>query len=198
MIYPNKSSVTEVMEFRYFSRQKSLTGVRLGLSMSYLVSLKVVRLFLAVSVSVWLAGGCLFSCSSSAMASTGTGDQAAAVEGESCHTKSSHDCCSKPKPQPKHAKQHTVKTQNIAKLAQTGSSTTLSSLPQGMMGDCPLVISSTAITSKSNSNSPDPGQATNATLPLVENSAVVVQKHVVAPFLPNRGPTYLRCCAFLI
>ena len=165
------------------------------MSMSYVVSLKVVRLVLAISVSVWLAGGCLFGCSSTAMASTGS-IEGAAVEGESCHSKRAHDCCSKPKPEPKPAKQ--PGTLNIARLAQTVTSTTLSSLPQGMMGDCPLVISSTASTSKSNSNSPDPTQATNATLPVIENSDVVVQKHVVAPYLPNRGPTYLRCCAFLI
>lgn len=170
--------------------------------MSYLVSLKVVRLFLAISVSVWLAGGCLFGCSSTAMAATGPTDEAAKVEGESCHAKRAHDCCSKPKPQT--AKQPVATTQDIiklgkaAKLVQTATSTTLTSLPNGMMGDCPLVISSTATTSKSNSNSPDPAQATNATLPLIENSGVVVQKHEVASFLPNRGPTYLRCCAFLI
>lgn len=164
--------------------------------MSYLVSLKVVRLFLAISVSVWLAGGCLFGCSSTAMASTGPADETAKVEGESCHATRAHDCCSKPKPQP--AKQPTAKTQDIIKLVAAATSTTLSSLPHGMMGDCPLVISSTAITSKSNSNSPDPAQATTATLPLIENSGVVAQKHEVASYLPNRGPTYLRCCAFLI
>ena len=49
--------------------------------MIYLVSHKAVRLFLAVSVSVWLAGGCLFGCGGSAMASTGPADEAAAVEG---------------------------------------------------------------------------------------------------------------------
>ncbi|HEU4769983.1 MAG TPA: hypothetical protein VFS77_21635 [Pyrinomonadaceae bacterium] len=163
--------------------------------MSYVTSLKVVRLFLAISVSVWLAGGCLFGCASTAMASTSSVDEAASVEGDSCHSKRTHDCCSKPKPEPKPAKQSTV---GALKLAQTITSTTLSSLPQGMMGDCPLVISSTAITSKSNSNSPDPAQATNATLPVIENSDVVVQRQVVAPYLPNRGPTYLRCCAFLI
>ncbi|HKR21049.1 MAG TPA: hypothetical protein VJS17_00590 [Pyrinomonadaceae bacterium] len=160
------------------------------------MSLKVVRLLLAISVSVWLAGGCLFGCSNTAMASTGPSDEAAAVEGESCHAKRAHDCCSKPKPQT--AKQPAVKTQDIIKLVQAATSTTLTSLPHGMMGDCPLVISSTAITSKSNSNSPDPAQATNATLPLIENSGVVVQKHEIASYLPNRGPTYLRCCAFLI
>jgi len=164
--------------------------------MSFLVSLKVVRLFLAISVSVWLAGGCLFGCSSTAMASTGAADEAAVVEGESCHTARAHDCCSKPKP----PKQSTAKPQSTLKLVQTETETSrsLTSLPRGTMSDCPLVISSTAVTSKNNSNSPDAPRATHATLPLIENSAAVAERRVVAPYLPNRGPTYLRCCAFLI
>ena len=161
--------------------------------MSFLVSQKVLRLFLAVSVSVWLAGGCMFACGGTAMASTGPAEESAAVEGESCHTERAHDCCSKSKP----PKQNPAKPRNIPKPIQTEAST-LTSLPRGMMGDCPLVINSTAVTSKSESNSPDPAQATNATLPLIENSGTVVERHVVASYLPNRGPTYLRCCAFLI
>ncbi len=161
--------------------------------MSFVVSLKVVRLFLAISVSVWLAGGCLFGCGSTAMASTAGASESPAVEGASCHTKRAHDCCSsKSEPAP------TVKTQDLIKQALTEASTTLTSLPQGMMTDCPLVISSTAVTSKSNSNLPDLAHATNATLPLVENSGVIAQERVAAPFRPNLGPTYLRCCVFLI
>lgn len=162
--------------------------------MGFLVSHKAVRLFLAVSVSVWLAGGCLFGCGGSAMASTGPADEAAVVEGESCHTARAHDCCSKPAP----PKQNTARPQNIPNLIQTEASTSLTPVPRGMMGDCPLVISSTAVTSKSNSNSPDLARGTNATLPLIENSGAVAERHVVASYLPNRGPTYLRCCAFLI
>lgn len=162
--------------------------------MSFLVSLKVVRLFLAISVSVWLAGGCLFGCSSTAMASTGSAEESAAVEGESCHSQSAHHCCSKPNP----PKQSTTKPQPILKLVQTEASTSLTSVPRGMMGDCPLVISSTAVTSKNNSNTPDSARSTNATLPSIETSGTVAERHVVASYLPNRGPTYLRCCAFLI
>lgn len=163
--------------------------------MSFVVSLKVVRLFLAISVSVWLAGGCLFGCGNTAMAATGTAGESPAVEGESCHTARAHDCCAA-KPEP--AKQPAVKTQNLIKPAQTDASTTLTSLPRGMMTDCPLVISATAVTSKSHSLSPELAHATNATLPLMENSGVIAERHAAAPYLPNRGPTYLRCCVFLI
>ena len=76
--------------------------------MSFLVSLKVIRLLLAVSVSVWLAGGCLLGCGNAAMAAQAGADETsqAAVEGESCHTAQAHHCCSKPKP----AKQGTQST----------------------------------------------------------------------------------------
>ena len=49
--------------------------------MTFLVSQKVVRLLLAVSVSIWLAGGCLLGCGSMATAAPRGADQAA-VEAE--------------------------------------------------------------------------------------------------------------------
>lgn len=163
--------------------------------MSFLVSLKVVRFLLAFSVSVWLAGGCMFGCSKTAMASPGAVDQATAVEGESCHSEQAHDCCAKQKA----AKQSTLPVvQTEALLNQTQGLTSLASLPRGSMSECPLVINSTAVTSKTNSNSPAPAYASNAALPLSVSDGESPQKHVAAPLLPNRGPTYLRCCVFLI
>jgi hypothetical protein len=161
--------------------------------MSYLVSLKVVRLLLAVSVSVWLAGGCLLGCSNMAMAAPGKGEESshAAVEGESCHSAQAHHCCSKAKP----AKQSTANPVN-PKL--TESLLALTSVPRNMMGDCPLAVNATAVTSKSNSNSPDLAHASTAALPLIANNGELPQKHFIAAQSPNRGPTYLRCCVFLI
>ena len=162
--------------------------------MSFLVSLKVVRLILAFSVSLWLAGGCLLGCNM-AMASTSSTGAAAAVEGDSCHSEKAHDCCSKPKA-PKQSSAPEFQTEAL--LNQTQGLTTLASFPRGSSGDCPLVIGSTAITSKSNSNSPAPAYASNASLPPAVNDGEIPQKQVVAPLRPNRGPTYLRCCVFLI
>jgi hypothetical protein len=162
--------------------------------MSFLVSLKLVRIMLAFSVSLWLAGGCMFGCGSTAMAAPSAVEQATAVEGESCHTEKAHDCCAKQKA----PKRSTVPVlQPEVPLNQTPG-LALASLPRGSMGDCPLVVNSTAVTSKSNSNSPAPAYASNAALPLPANDGEIPQKHVVAPLLPNRGPTYLRCCVFLI
>lgn len=167
------------------------------------MSLKVVRLLLAFSVSVWLAGGCLFGCSNTAMAgmaSPGAVDEVTAVEGESCHIQRSHDCCAKQKTQkPKTQKRTTTHAaQHEALLRQATGLASLTSMPRGSMNDCPLVINATAVTAKSNSNSPAPAYASNAALPLPRYDGEIVRKHVVAPLVPNRGPTYLRCCVFLI
>jgi hypothetical protein len=167
--------------------------------MSFPISLKVVRqvfrLLLAFSVSLWLAGGCMFGCGNTAMASPGAVDQATAVEGDSCHSEKAHDCCATQKAS-KRPPVPVVQTEALLNQAQ--GLTSLASLPRGSMGDCPLVINSTAVTSKSNSNSPAPAYVSNAALPLPENDGEIPQKHVVTPLRPNRGPTYLRCCVFLI
>ncbi|HZI62270.1 MAG TPA: hypothetical protein VFD62_16265 [Pyrinomonadaceae bacterium] len=112
----------------------------------------------------------------------------AAVEGESCQSAQEHHCCSKPKP----AKQSTIDP----KL--TESLLSLATLPRGPMGDCPLSISATAIAAKANTNSPASEQTTNATLSLSTGNREQRQKHFSVPLVSNRGPTYLRCCVFLI
>ena len=174
---------------------KTSLSATLLLPMSFLVSQKALRLLLAISVSVWLAGGCLFGCGATAMAADVSSE--AAVEGESCHAPGSHDCCAKPsaKPSAKPAKQTKINVRvnpnSNEKLAG------VSSLPR-RMGDCPLMIGATAVVSKSSSSSPELIAATTEPLPLAVTDAGLPQRHVVDPFLPNRGPTYLRCCVFLI
>lgn len=155
--------------------------------MTFLVSLKVVRLLLTVSVSLWLAGGCLLGCGSMATAAQ-RGEDQDAVEAESCHSAQEHHCCSKAKP----AKQSTIDP----KL--TESFLALATLPRGPMGECPLAMSATAIAAKASSNSPDSDQTTNTPLPLTAGNREPRQKHFAVPLVPNRGPTYLRCCVFLI
>ena len=163
--------------------------------MSFLVSLKTVRLLLAVCVSVWLAGGCLLGCGNAAMAAQTDQASETAVEGESCHSARAHDCCAKPTP----PKQNTLAKQNNIAPKLTESLLSLTSVPRGMMSDCPLAVSATAIAAKyNNSNSPDATPATGAELRLIAGNGKLPEKHVVAPLVPNRGPTYLRCCVFLI
>jgi hypothetical protein len=155
--------------------------------MSFLVSLKVVRLLLTVCVSIWLAGGCLLGCGNAAMAAPSDDDQAAA-EAPSCHAAQQHHCCAKPKP----AKPSTIDP----KL--TESLLALATLPRGVMNDCPLAMSATAITAKANSNAPESDQPGKPDLPFATGNRELPQKYFADPLVPNRGPTYLRCCVFLI
>ena len=70
--------------------------------------------------------------------------------------------------------------------------------PSGMMSECPLVVNSTAVTSKNSTYVPDPGRVAVAALPSFDKQIQPADNTFVAPFLSNRGPTHLRCCVFLI
>lgn len=160
--------------------------------MSLFLSNKAVRLLLSISVSIWMAGGCLFGCSSTTMAAD-VADATHTVEaGESCHAAArparSHDCCASQKP----------KKQTARKAPQPEGLTSFSPTPRGMMKDCPLVVNATAVTSKNSTQVPDPGRVSVAVLPSFEKQTQLADNTLVVPFLPNRGPTYLRCCVFLI
>lgn len=165
--------------------------------MSFLVSLKVVRLLLAVCVSVWLAGGCLMGCGNAAMAAQPAQSTQAAAEGDSCHTAHAHDCCAKPEPKQSEPKESEPKESKIGPKL-TESVLSLASVPRGMMSDCPLAVSATAVAAKNNSNTPDSTQTTHPEISPTADHGELPRKHVVAPLLSNRGPTYLRCCVFLI
>ena len=156
------------------------------------VTKRVARVFLVVSVSLWMAGaGCMWGCSnmtgSAQSQSAPSQDQTTVVAAASCHAKT-HECCAKG-----------GQEQASASSPETALLTLLSSLPQGMMEDCPLAIRASAVsTSKS----------TESTLDLTVSSPVqpsridkpdnlIVFSTVPTQFL-NRGPTYLRNCVFLI
>ena len=157
--------------------------------MKSFLSTRAVRLFLAVSVSIWMAGGCLFGCSSNVMAHELSEDSAQTiVAGDSCHAARSHDCCATQKPKKQIA--HDSKRPTAAP--------SLNPAPRGAMKDCPLVVNATAATSKSSGNLPDPARGPVAVLPFVETASEQSDTFLVVPVLPNRGPTYLRCCVFLI
>jgi len=154
-----------------------------------LFSNKAVRLLLAFSVSIWMAGGCLFGCSNNAMGAEVT--QNVIEAGESCHAKRSHDCCTAAKPKPSKRAASNLK-QQIAGVPS------FVPVPRGMMKDCPLVVNSTAVTSKSSVHVPDPGRGPVAALPSFEKQTEHVDYTLVVPSQTSRGPTYLRCCVFLI
>jgi hypothetical protein len=155
-------------------------------------SVKAVRWLLAISVSIWMAGGCLFGCSGSAMGAeseheAGISSQAV-VAGESCHAARSHDCCASQKPE--------KKASSTSK--QPKGLTSFMPIPRGAMKDCPLIVNGTAATSKNSSHLPDPGRAQVFALTLTENKLEPSNTFLAGSYLPNRGLTYLRCCVFLI
>jgi hypothetical protein len=154
------------------------------------VPIRIFRTLLAISVSLWMAGaGCLWGCSNSAMAAespTSTQTQTV-ISGPSCHSPG-HDCC---------AKKSSTKSVGIDSQHVLSSIVTVT--PEGLMRDCPLAVNASAeVIPKSTVNGPD---STRATITEVPNVQVRIQPRDwdLAPvqFL-NRGPTYLRCCVFLI
>jgi len=155
--------------------------------MSSFFSNKVLRLCLSALVSIWMAGGCLFGCSS-AMAAVSESVNAAVESAESCHAKRSHECCSTAKP-----KQRLASNSKFLEGVAT-----FIPAPLGMMKDCPLIVGSTAATAKNSTHVPDPGRAPVAALPSFEKKTEFPDNTLVRSFLPNRGPTHLRCCVFLI
>ena len=160
------------------------------------VSTKAMRLLLSVSVSIWMAGGCLFGCSGTALAAEVDDSEQTVVAGESCHASapSSHDCCAAQKP----AKKKPPKKKIASNTKQPQHLPAVLPTPRGMMKDCPLVVNATAATSKNSGHVADPGRAPVAVLPLVEMKTEQLNISRVESFLPNRGPTHLRCCVFLI
>ena len=135
-----------------------------------LFSNKAVRLVLAVSVSIWMAGGCLFGCANTAMGAEMARSGEKIIEAPmSCHAKRSH-----------------------------ANGPTFTPCASGTMNECPLVVNSTAATSKNSTHVPDPGSVPVTVLPGFEKQILHTDNTLVAPFLPNRGPIHLRCCVFLI
>ncbi|HET9712820.1 MAG TPA: hypothetical protein VFP64_13080 [Pyrinomonadaceae bacterium] len=134
-------------------------------------SRRTVRLLSAIGVSVWMAGGCLFTCSGSAMAA-GLEQKAhesshVAVAGHSCHAMSS----------------------------RRGPS--LTPTPRGT-ADCPLAVNAVAATTKNSNHLPDSGRGPISVLSLIENRVEQSNISSTILYVPNRGPTHLRCCVFLI
>ena len=172
---------------RCVSRQSMARGVNSSLEMNQVFSNKAVRLLLSVSVSIWMAGGCLFGCTSGAMGAE-VSEQTTVEDGASCHAMPSHRCCETPKP----------KKQTSSNLKLPEGVVYFVPAPRGMMKDCPLGVNATAATSKSSTYLPEPGRVPVTALPDFEKQSFHTETSHAVPFLHNRGSTHLRCCVFLI
>ena len=165
--------------------------------MNVALFIKLTRLLLAVSVSVWMAGGCLFGCGNmNAMAAEATPSSASVAGDENCHAAQAHSCCTRPGAQKQKAKAKTsLRLTKVPRAILPGG--TLTAPPHGM-ADCPLLANNTAATSKSSGSQPDPGRTPVAVLPSIESLNEQPRVTIASSYVPNRGPTHLRCCVFLI
>lgn len=150
-------------------------SVNSKLEMSLFFSNKPVRLLLAVSVSIWMAGGCLFGCTTDVIGSE-RAQEHVVEHGASCHAK-------------KQITSNVKLPKGVAYFVPD---------PGSMMKDCPLAVNATAATSKSSAHVPAPARGPVAALPSFEKQALQAKYPRVVPFLHNRGSTHLQCCVFLI
>lgn len=162
--------------------------------------IKIARLLLAVSVSVWMAGGCLFGCGNmNAMAAEATPANVSAAGDENCRVaQAAHSCCTRPVAQKQKQKTKTRTTLRTPKTQLAAFPSGTLTAPPHEMKDCPLLANNTAATSKSSGSQADPGRTPVAVLPSVENLNDQSRTTIASSHVPNRGPTHLRCCVFLI
>jgi hypothetical protein len=158
--------------------------------MSFFLPARIFRVTLAISVSLWMAGaGCLLGCSNSVHASpkNSKSDVNTVVADESCAAKHSHDCCAKNKQNKQTAA--SVESQLLVPEIKAGP---------GSMKDCPLAVNASAVVSKAKSDGSDESPARQVTFILPQQSNSFSGSRSSDSLLLNRGPTYLRCCVFLI
>ena len=165
---------------------------KLRSKMPLLLVKKLLRLSLAISVSLWMAGaGCLLGCSNEANASsTASIESADTVVAEHSCASSSHDCCAKKQPQHESATANNPQTDLSASQVRSAQSS--------MMESCPMAVNASAIVSKGRAETPKASIAKTIEAPLPSTALASVMRNVDRPNFHNRGPTYLRCCVFLI
>ena len=159
--------------------------------MRFFLPVRIFRVTLVISVSLWMAGaGCLLGCSNTVNASPqhSNDDAKTVVADDSCVAKHSHDCCAK----------GAGKKQTAASVETKLLVPEIKSAP-GSMKDCPLAIRSSAMVSKARSDTSDESLAREVPSFVVpEQSNSSSRSRSSESLLLNRGPTYLRCCVFLI
>ena len=177
--------------------------------------LNFARKFAVVTLGLWLAGaGCLLGCEGTITAvaaqalnrSTSSPHGASIVaEGDVCSSTEGHGCCKKAarKTRTESATQNTSQTvsnratESNVVATGTSSENRLAELPGSGMRACPFAVSRALAVAKVHD-----GQ-TSATASVSHSTAGAIVRErtlslsTLSP-MPNRGHTYLRCCAFLI
>jgi hypothetical protein len=167
----------------------------------FLSSIGIVRIALALTVALWMAGaGCLLGCENMVSAA-GSNNGAAApgsltivAAGDVCSSAHSKDCCAR----------HGSKV-GARPAAKSSTSATVGALlpevgavPSSMMDSCPLAVNATAALSKAKQDQSSSVLPANPATAVPSNTPGQTIALSNRPQLANRGPTYLHCCVFLI
>jgi len=174
--------------------------------MRLLSSIRILRLALALAVALWMAGaGCMLGCENMVSAAA-PGDHHSAtkvseliVSGDACASMHGHDCCAKRSG--KSVAQSAKKSaQSHARVenAPAGLTTSQFEATSSGMFDCPLAMNANAALTKSRPDQSNVATLSQGLTPAVSNTSEQTTVLGRPLRLPNRGHTYLRCCAFLI
>jgi hypothetical protein len=170
--------------------------------MRLLASFKVVRVALAFAVSLWMAGaGCLLGCEKSVAAAATEVDQQA----KSSVLVAQGDVCAAHGTKRSSNSNHRGKSSNSKSSStpttgkpQDNAQTLASGSGSSSMMNCPLAVNASAALSKSGPDTIDDGFAIAKVNQPPAQSLEQTTALARQPRLPNRGHTYLHCCAFLI
>lgn len=168
-----------------------------------------------VTLGLWLAGaGCLLGCEGTVTAvaaqalnrSTSSQHGSSIVaDGDACSSSEGHGCCKKKsqKTATRFVAHHNSQSVDIRPndsesiAAHSSTENRLAELPAGGMRACPFAVSRALAVAKVQ------GGQMNATAAVSYATAGAIIREqtlslsTLSP-MPNRGHTYLRCCAFLI
>jgi hypothetical protein len=161
-------------------------------AMFFAGSARVTRFVLVLLLVLWMAGtGCLLGCEKAVQAhSHGQKSDSlhAVVSGDACASKKTHDCCAKGQ----------VTSSKTAATPDWKNDFVVPSKQTSDVFGCPLAANRTAVIGKSASID-QPALVTPIGREVLSNSIVSKTRRQTADLFPsNRGPTYLRCCVFLI
>ena len=177
--------------------------------------LSLARKFGVLTLGLWLAGaGCLLGCEGTVTAVAAQAlDQSASsqhsssivADGDACSSSEGHGCCAKKaqKTATRSVANHNHQSVDIrpndsqSKAVHTFAENRLEEMPASGMRTCPFAVSRALAVSKIH----DGQMNATAAVSSAPSSSMVREQTLSLSTLspmPNRGHTYLRCCAFLI
>jgi len=185
------------------ARQRQCEEATLLIEMRSVSSIRIVRVTLALTVALWMAGaGCMLGCENmvSAAASNnalaGPNSLTIVAAGDVCASGRAKACCLN------HGSKIGARSAAKSTTTRSASDTPLpremDALPSSMMGSCPLAVNATAALSRAKQDQSSSVLTVNPAIEFLASSPEQTIPLSPIPRLANRGRTYLRCCVFLI